>query len=61
MPWLALPFNDRERKNKLSEKYGVRSIPTLILLDASTGVTINTNARTLVTQKPSGEGFPWKS
>jgi len=61
MPWLALPFNDRERKNKLSEKYGVRGIPTLILLDSCTGATINTNARTLVMQNPTGEGFPWKS
>merc|ERR1719231_1950749 len=24
MPWLALPFNDRERKEKLSSKFKVR-------------------------------------
>jgi len=60
MPWLALPFNDRDRKNKLSEKYGVRGIPTLVLLHSTSGKTINANARGLVMQNPSGEGFPWK-
>jgi len=61
MPWLALPFSDRQRKNVISEKYGVRGIPTLVLLDSATGETINMNARTLVVQKPTGEGFPWKA
>jgi nucleoredoxin len=59
MPWLALPFNNRDMKNNLSQKYGVRGIPTLILLD-SNGATINENARSKVDQHPGGEGFPWK-
>jgi len=61
MPWLALPFNDRSRKNALSEKYGVRGIPTLVLVDSATGQTINMNARMLVVQHPTGDGFPWSA
>jgi nucleoredoxin len=59
MPWLALPFSDRTRKTGLSEMYGVRGIPTLVLVDAATGETINVNARSMVDQDPSGAGFPW--
>merc|ERR1711972_647385 len=33
MPWLALPYSDRQKKEDLSGKYGVRGIPTLIVLD----------------------------
>lgn len=37
MPWLALPFNERDAKTALCEKYGVSGIPCLVLLDAATG------------------------
>merc|ERR1711934_1100299 len=33
MPWYALLFSERDLKQKLSEKYGVRGIPTLVVLD----------------------------
>merc|ERR1711988_481776 len=33
MPWHALPFSERDLKQKLGEKYGVRGIPTLVVLD----------------------------
>jgi nucleoredoxin len=61
MPWLALPFGDRDRKNDISQRYGVRGIPTLILINSSTGETINMNARNHVEQFPDGNGFPWSS
>merc|ERR1719263_31416 len=35
MSFFALPYEDRSRKDILSEKYGVRGIPTLVLLDRS--------------------------
>jgi nucleoredoxin len=57
MPWLALPFDDRARKAALSEKYGVRGIPTLVILDGKTGKLITTDGRGKVTQDP--KGFPW--
>jgi len=60
MPWLALPFNDRDRKSAIATKYGITGIPTLILLDAETGETINADARTDVDENPDGKGFPWR-
>jgi nucleoredoxin len=60
MPWLALPFADRTKKDALSQKYGVHGIPTLVLIDGHTAATINPNARQLVVQNPTGAGFPWK-
>lgn len=60
MPWLALPFNDRGRKDTIASKFGISGIPTLVLLDAETGATINANARMDVVQNPDGKGFPWK-
>ena len=33
MPWLALPFSERQTKATLSTKYGVQGIPTLVVLD----------------------------
>ena len=33
MPWLALPFSERDAKQKLGEKYGVSGIPCLVVLD----------------------------
>ena len=55
MPWLALPYSDRKRKGKLSSKYGVQGIPTLVLLDPQ-GNVISKDGRSAV-QNP--ELFPW--
>jgi nucleoredoxin len=60
MPWPALPFEDRERKARLSSKYKVQGIPTLILLDAKTGEVITTDGRSAVSGDPKGLKFPWK-
>jgi nucleoredoxin len=56
MPWISLPFADRDRKAALSKKYGVRGIPSLVLLD-SNGNTITTEGRSAVTGNE--DGFPW--
>lgn len=55
MPWKALPFANREAKEKLSKKYKVSGIPTLVILDSS-GSTITTDGRSAVMQP---EKFPW--
>jgi len=60
MPWLTLPFADRERKGKLSEKFGVRGIPTFIILDSVTCEIVCAQARNEVMDDPEGEDFPWK-
>jgi len=56
MPWLALSFEHREVKNKLSKKYKVQGIPTLVVLDGSAN-TITVDGRSKVTSQP--DGFPW--
>mmetsp|Transcript_15357 Transcript_15357/g.19195 ORF Transcript_15357/g.19195 Transcript_15357/m.19195 type:complete len:406 (+) Transcript_15357:110-1327(+) len=58
MPWLALPFSERDRKNKLSKKYKIKGIPALVIIDSSNGETITSKGREVVTSNP--EGFPWK-
>mmetsp|Transcript_17358 Transcript_17358/g.26215 ORF Transcript_17358/g.26215 Transcript_17358/m.26215 type:complete len:912 (-) Transcript_17358:287-3022(-) len=40
MPWLALPFTDRAKKNVLSQQFGVNGIPCLIVLDAISGAIV---------------------
>merc|ERR1712070_1250791 len=35
MPWHALPFREREIKEKLSAKFDVKGIPMLIVLDGN--------------------------
>merc|ERR1712038_49843 len=55
MPWLSLPYEKRDLKEQLSEKYGVRGIPSLILLDLE-GKVITKNGRSKVAEP---EAFPW--
>mmetsp|Transcript_119914 Transcript_119914/g.274751 ORF Transcript_119914/g.274751 Transcript_119914/m.274751 type:complete len:281 (-) Transcript_119914:171-1013(-) len=58
MPWLALPFADRARKEQLSQKFQVRGIPTLVLLKSS-GELITLDGRSAVCEDPTGVNFPW--
>lgn len=59
MPWLALPFSNRELKEKLSKKYKVRGIPSFVILD-SDGSTITTEGRDEIMGDPTGARFPWR-
>ena len=45
MPWKMLKFNDRDTKAFLSELYEVKGIPTLVLVDLTTGKSISTDGR----------------
>lgn len=56
MPWAALDFSAREAKQKLSENYGVRGIPTLVILD-KTGATVSTNGRGQVMSNKGAKKF----
>eukprot|EP00850_Spirogloea_muscicola_P000880 SM000003S11125 [mRNA] locus=s3:1110408:1111418:+ [translate_table: standard] len=38
MPWLALPFADHESSDALGARFGVREVPTLVLLDREGGL-----------------------
>jgi nucleoredoxin len=44
MPWHALPFDNRDVKEKLSTKFGVNGIPMLIVLDGK-GQLVTANGR----------------
>jgi nucleoredoxin len=59
MPWLALSYSDRAKKDALSKKFKVNGIPALIILDAD-GKVITKDGRQAVSEDPTGEEFPWK-
>jgi nucleoredoxin len=48
MPWTALPFEARDRKQSLCETFGVRGIPTFIVVDPETGKVIDADGRNTV-------------
>ena len=37
MPWLALPFDAKERRDELSLRFGVPHIPHLVILEVRWG------------------------
>jgi len=57
--WLAIPNGDA-RKAALSKLFEVEGIPFFVIIDATTGETITTEARGNVSSDPTGESFPWK-
>jgi len=58
MPWLALKYEDREAKEKLSKLFGVNGIPSLHILEHD-GTVINNSGRGAVGGDPEGADFPW--
>jgi len=59
-PWLALPFEARDLKAKLSKKFKVNGIPSFVILDGETAETITADGREAVSEDPTGTAFPWK-
>ncbi|PVD37460.1 hypothetical protein C0Q70_00050 [Pomacea canaliculata] len=59
MPWLTVGFGS-DVKTTLGEKYGLRGIPTLILVDGLTGETIASDGRQKIDADPDGNNFPWR-
>jgi len=57
-PWVALPYDQRDLKAKLSKKYKVQGIPSLVILDPS-GDVITKDGRDAVMKDPTGEKLPW--
>lgn len=62
MNWLALPPEEAmgQRGQMLSQKYKVKGIPYLVLLD-EVGNVITTDARNKIPQDRAGIGFPWRN
>lgn len=59
MPWMAMPYNERKRKAKLSKKFGVSGIPSFQIISPTTGRVTNEDGRAIVGSDPEGENFPW--
>lgn len=60
MPWLALPFQDRDRKQRLSKLFEVEGIPTVVVLDSQLHV-VNKDAVEEVGRDNDGAKYPWKA
>jgi len=60
--WLALPPEEAmgERGRKLGDMYGVKGIPSLVLLD-DLGKVITRDARNRIPADKAGIGFPWRN
>jgi nucleoredoxin len=60
--WVALPPEEAmgERGAMLSEKFKVKGIPTLVLLD-DIGEVITLDGRNKIPQDKAGIGFPWRN
>jgi nucleoredoxin len=59
MPWLAVPYSDRAKKDELSKKFKINGIPSLIILGAD-GQVITKDGRQALSEDPTGEEYPWK-
>jgi len=58
MPWLALDYSDRNRKEELNQLFDVSGIPSLVIV-GSDGQLITKEGRAAVSGDPEGESFPW--
>merc|ERR1711920_567331 len=60
MPWLALPFDQRDLKESLSKKFKISGIPALIVLGPD-GECITKDGRSKVMEDfDNCADFPWK-
>jgi hypothetical protein len=62
MPWLALDYKERRKKEELFKKFDVTEIPKLVLVDGDSGKIICANAKDQILYLDiEGKNFPWKS
>jgi len=59
MPWLALPYSDREKKDFLNKKFKVNGIPSVVVLGPD-GEVITKDGRKAISEDPTGAEMPWK-
>ena len=59
MPWHAIPYSDRDRKNRLSSKFKVNGIPSFVILEPN-GELITDGGRAEVMRDPKGAQLPWR-
>lgn len=56
---LLLSLSDFSIQGKLSKKFKVQGIPTLVFIEANTGNLVTTKGREAVGSDPDGKEFPW--
>ena len=56
--WLAMPFQHRPQVDAMAQRFGVQTIPTLILIGAN-GDVVCKGARNMVASDPEAKQFPW--
>ncbi|RNF05040.1 tryparedoxin [Trypanosoma conorhini] len=59
MPWLAIPFANRDEIESLRKTFNVEAIPTLIAVNADTGAVVSTKGRERLVSDQEGKNFPW--
>merc|ERR1712183_1202371 len=59
MPWLALPFSERDKKASLAKRYKCQGIPHLVFVDPKTWETITLNGRGGISAASFIEDFPY--
>jgi nucleoredoxin len=60
MTFLGLPYSERDAKAKLSKKFKVQGIPTLVFIDAQTGKLITADGREAISEDTFIDDFPYK-
>ena len=45
MPWLAIPYEDENRKQSLKSRFGVCEIPTLVIISATDCTVVTYDGR----------------
>lgn len=59
MPWYMIPFSATEVRKTLAQNFSIQQLPTLIIIDPSSGKTINRCGVQRVTSDKEGAHFPW--
>lgn len=59
MPWLSLPYANRDLQKVLNTKFKVQGIPSVVVLGPD-GEVITKDGRAAISGDPTGEDLPWK-
>jgi thiol-disulfide isomerase/thioredoxin len=58
MPWLCTPFSNKTQTQELRDRFHVKLIPRLVILDKNRKV-VNMDGRASVVEDPACKNFPW--
>lgn len=58
--WVALPFKESRVGAQLGRRFGVTSIPKLVVVSNEDGCAITREGKMMVLRDPDAKGFPWR-